>query len=81
MERTQLDNERWNSQIGKTYYSICPDNGNYYRTIYIRHNPFSNQMQPMMSNAVYGTPPEGMEPIPPLLLNRLMKLPMSSPFF
>jgi hypothetical protein len=81
MERTQLDNTRWNSNIGKTYYILCPDNNDYYRTIHIKSNPFTNALQPMISNAVYGVPPAGMNQIPPLMLNRLMKLQMSSTFF
>jgi hypothetical protein len=81
MERTQLDNQRWNSMIGKTFYALCPDNEKYYRSIYVRHNPFSNHLQPMISNPVYGVPPEGLEPISPLMLNRLMRLQMSSSFF
>lgn len=81
MERTQLDNQRWNSSIGKTYYTLCPDNKDYYRTVYIRHNPFTNALQPMISNAVYGVVPDGMDEIPPLMLNRLMKLQMTSAFF
>jgi len=81
MERTQLDNMRWNSQIGKVYYHICPDNEKYYRTIHIRHNPFSNTLVPSLSNPVYGVPPEGLEPINPLMLNKLMRLQMSSSFF
>jgi hypothetical protein len=81
MERTQIDNKNWNSMIGKTYYAICPDNENYYRTIYIRHNPFTNALQPMISNPVYGVVPDGIEAINPLLLNRLLRLQMSSSFF
>lgn len=81
MERTQLDSTRWNSNIGKTYYTICPDNNKYYRTIYIRNNPFTGALQPLISNAVYGNPPDGMQEIPPLMLTRLMRLQMSSTFY
>jgi hypothetical protein len=81
MERTNQDYKQWNSLIGKTFFNICPDNPKYFRTIYIRHNPFTNALQPLTSNPVYGVPPAGMEEINPLMLNRLMRLQMSSSFF
>ena len=68
------------SQIGQTYYSICPDDDRYYRTIYIRHNPFTNALEPKISNAVMGTPPDGINPISPLMLQRLMRTQMSTTF-
>ena len=62
------------SLVGQTFYSRCPDDSRYYKTIYIRFNPFTNALQPMISNAIYGTPPDGMEEINPLLLSRLTRL-------
>lgn len=55
------------SQIGQTYYSICPDDDRYYR-------------KPKISNAVMGTPPDGINPISPLMLQRLMRTQMSTTF-
>ena len=68
------------SQIGQVYFHRCPDNPNYYKTILIKHNPFTNALQPLMSNAIYGEPPDGMPEISPLMLSRLTRL-ASSPFF
>lgn len=68
------------SQIGETYYSICPDGDRYYRTIYIRQNPFTNALEPKISNAVMGTPPDGINPISPLMLQRLIRTQMSTTF-
>ena len=62
------------SLAGQTFYNICNDDDRYYKTIYIRFNPFTNALQPMISNAIYGTPPDGMEEINPLLLSRLTRL-------
>lgn len=73
-ERTQLDNKViHNGLIGKIFYNICADNKRYYRTIRIHHNPFTNSLQPQISNPVYGEPPPELEPINPLMLNRLMR--------
>jgi len=82
-ERTIQDLNRWNNgMIGKVFYQICPDNNRYYRTIRIHHNPFTNHLQPQISNAVMGLPPDGMEPINPLLLTRLMRMSHTpAPFF
>lgn len=81
MERTNQDIKQWNSNIGKTYYVLCPNDERYFRSIYIRHNPFTNALQPMISNPVMGTPPPELEPISPLMLNRLTRLQMSSAFY
>jgi len=73
--------QKWGKSLaGQTFYSICPDNDKYYKTIFIRFNPFTNAMQPMMSNAIYGTPPDGMEEINPLVLQRLMRIQQGTTF-
>lgn len=68
------------SQVGKVYYSICPDDNRYYKTIFIKHNPFTNALQPLMSNKIFGTPPAEMDEISPLMLQRLMRVANSSLF-
>ena len=74
IERTQLDNRIiHNGLIGKIFYHICPDDKRYFRTIRIHHNPFTNALQPQISNAVDGEPPPNLQPINPLMLNRLMR--------
>ena len=78
--RTVQDAKQWNSQIGKIYYQRCPDNPKYFRSIRIAHNPFTNSTQPQISEAIYGEPPEGLEPIPPLMLTRLMRIQNMSAF-
>jgi len=78
---TALDIKNYNKQVGKSYYITCPDNGDYYRTVYIRYNPFTQNLQPMVSNALYGSPPPGMDPISPLQLSRLNRVQLQSTFF
>ena len=59
------------SLFGKEFYVICPDNENYFRTVYFRRNPFTGGLQTMLSNPVYGTPSEGIPEMPANLLSRL----------
>ena len=68
------------SLAGQTFYSICPDNENYYKTIFVRFNPFTNALQPMMSNPIYGVPPDGMPPIHPKTLQQLLRLQQTASF-
>jgi hypothetical protein len=64
-----------NSLIGKIYYQKLVKDPNYFRTIYIRSNPFNGgQLQPMSSEFIYGEPPPEMEQIPPLLASRLFRI-------
>ena len=62
---------------GKIYYHIC-DNPHYFRSIRIWFNPWTGAEQPQISNAICGRPTPEMEPIPPLLLQRLMRNQMAS---
>ena len=58
---------------GTVYYSRCKDDDRWYKTIFIKQNPFTNKLQAMVSNPVMGEPPAGMNQIHPLLLRRLMR--------
>tara|TARA_E500000318_G_C3567668_1_gene216428 strand:+ start:890 stop:1162 length:273 start_codon:yes stop_codon:yes gene_type:complete len=82
-ERSIQDYNQWhNGMIGKVFYTLCPDDKNYYRTIRLHLNPFINAIRPQISNAVYGTPPDGMKEINPTLLQRVMRMPLAdTPFF
>lgn len=76
-----IANQQWGKSLaGQTFYLTCPDNDKYYKTIFIRFNPFTNAMQPMISNPVYGIPPEGMDEINPLILQRLLRLQHTATF-
>ena len=75
MELTDLDHKNFNSHVGKTFYTLCPDDNKYFRTIFIKRNPWTQNLQPLISNPVYGTPPPGMDAISPLMLSRLNRVP------
>ena len=70
-QQMQKDASRNHSLIGKEFYVICPDNSNYFRTVYFRRNPFSGQVQSMLSNPIYGSIPPGIPEMPANLLSRL----------
>lgn len=75
--RDYYSNRDWNNMfggiVGKIYYHICDDNKNYYRTIRVARDPYKNTIVPQISMPVYGIPPEGLEPISPMLLSRLQR--------
>lgn len=75
MELTDLDHKNFNSHVGKTYYALCPDNNKYFRTVFIKRNPFTQSLQPLISNPIYGVPPDGVPQISPLMLQRLNRIP------
>jgi len=79
-ELSVADIENFNSQVGKTYYVLCPDNEKYYRSVYVRYNPFTQALQPHISNPVYGVPPAELEPISPLQLSRSMRTQIQSTY-
>ena len=70
-QKIHQDAQNSNSQIGKIYYSICPDDKSYFRTIRLHRNFATGNIQSQISNKVYGDPPPTMEPIPPLMRTKL----------
>tara|TARA_B100000073_G_scaffold14427_1_gene11799 strand:- start:122 stop:349 length:228 start_codon:yes stop_codon:yes gene_type:complete len=70
-QRNKLEN-------GKIYYSKCPDNPDYFRSVRLQFNPYTQSYRPQISNPVNGVPPEGLEEISPVLLQRLMKIPQDT---
>ena len=68
---------RNNVEAGKIYYSICPDNPKWFRSIRLAVNPFTHSLVPQISNPIEGTPPSELEEISPVLLQRLMRMPQS----
>ena len=62
----QQDNRKLNKtiKVGEVVAVRCPDNpDDYYRTILIKENPFSKGHQALISNAVFGDIPPGMEEV------------------
>tara|TARA_Y100001933_G_scaffold14904_1_gene12887 strand:+ start:542 stop:931 length:390 start_codon:yes stop_codon:yes gene_type:complete len=50
---------------GVIYAMRCPDDGSYYRTVYLKTNPLTGDLQTLLSNPVAGTTPPGMEEVSP----------------
>ena len=50
---------------GVVYAMRCPDDGSYYRTVYLKTNPLTGDIQTLVSNPVYGMTPPGMEEVSP----------------
>ena len=80
-ERTFQDMQSWQKIIGKTYFQKHPNNENEYRTIYMKYNPFAGRIQPMYSNFVTGTVPDGMEEAHPRLLSAITTMQPTKPEF
>ena len=57
----------------KIYFHRCPDDSNYFRTIRIQKNPFTNALSPQISNPVAGEPTPEMDEISIHTLRRLMR--------
>ena len=60
------------SQIGKIYAHQCEDDSNYYRTVRISRNFATGHLQTNVSNPIYGEIPDGLDPLPPLMRNKLL---------
>ena len=66
--------------MNKVFYQKCSDDERFYRSIYVRHNPQTQKVQPMISNRILDEPPSELEPITEQLLNLLMGLQVTSSF-
>lgn len=61
-------------EVGKMYYSICPDDPKKYRSIRLQLNPWTQRLIPQISNPVEGVPPKELEEISPVVLQQLMRV-------
>ena len=63
-QRNVLDVRNWNRDLmGQTFYQICQDNKNKYRTIQFKWNPFVESLKPMISDPIDGSPTDGMRSV------------------
>ena len=70
----QVEAQKSNSLLGKTFYQRLAKDDHYFRTITFRANPFnSGELTPMKTEFIYGEPTPNMEPLPPLLASRLFR--------
>ena len=68
------------TQINKIYYHIAEDDTPYLRTIRMHRNPTNGRITPQVSNLIMGTPPDGLEPIPPLMKQSLFSMSNALPY-
>lgn len=61
-------------EVGKMYYSLCPDDPKKYRSIRLQLNPWTQKLIPQISNPVEGVPPDELEEISPWVVQRLMRV-------
>ena len=79
-QQMQNDASKNHSLIGKEFYVKCPDNSKYFRTVYIKRNPITGLINRMMSNPIYGVPPEGIPELPELMRNKLSSMSNALPY-
>ena len=80
-QRNVLDVRNWNRDLmGQTFYQICQDNKNKYRTIQCKWNPFVKSLKPIIADPIDGAPPEGMKPVPAGALQRVVQMTNMSMF-
>ena len=65
--------------LNKSFYILCPDDENYYRTLYCKWNIFTNSPQILTSNPIYGNPPTNIEPMSPMMYSRIKRSVFNSP--
>ncbi len=57
------DTRQANLKVGQSYAVVCEDNPNYYRVVYLKQNPFTNSVQPLIANPTYGVIPDGIQEV------------------
>ena len=67
---TQPDNSSatdftFSLQPNKVYFVRTPDNNDYYRTVYLKVNPFTSNIDTLISNPIFGSDPVGMQEVSP----------------
>ena len=67
------------TQMGKIYYHIAEDDSRYFRTIRMHRNPMNEGSHPKCQ-ICNGNSTEGLEPIPPLMKQRLFSMSNALPY-
>ena len=65
---------------GSIFFTYCPDNRDWYRTIRLHKNPWTQVLNPQISNALPSPPPPEIKEISPILLQKVMTMPLSTSF-
>ncbi len=74
-----LDKQFYSHLYGKSFFIRCPDDENYYRTCFIKHNIFTNAPQVMTSNPLPMPPTQGLKEMNPMMYSRLQRQAFLSP--
>ena len=72
---------KFNPHLNQIYFEMNPKNKDEDRSVRIHINPFTNHPQAQRSNWIYGTPPENLKALPPLLNSRINRMPTQMPFW
>lgn len=79
-QQIQQDASKNHSLIGKEFY-IKTDTPNWYKTVYIKRNPMTGNLQSHITNATYGNPESlGIPELPPLMRTKLMSMNNALPY-
>jgi hypothetical protein len=60
---TNTDDRKANLKMGNSYAITCDDNDNYYRVVFLKQNPYTGSVQPLISNPTYGVIPDGIQEV------------------
>ena len=75
------DMRKFNPHLNQIYFEMNSKNKDEYRSVRIHINPFTNHPQAQRSNWIYGTRPENLKALPPLLNSRINRMPTQMPFW
>ena len=79
-QQMQNDASQNHSLIGKEFYVKCPDDERFFKTVYLKRNPMTGNMQTQMSNPVYGEPPDGIPELPQNMRSKLTSMNNALPY-
>ena len=78
-QQMQNDASKNHSLVGKEFY-MKMDDSRYFRTVYIKRNPFTGNLQSHISNPVYGEVPKGIPELPHNMRTKLTSMNNSLPY-
>ena len=78
-QQIQNDANRNQSIVGKEFY-MKSDDGRSFRTVYIKRNPFTGNLQSHISNSVISEVPDGIPELPPQMRTKLISMNNALPY-
>jgi hypothetical protein len=64
-DNSSADRFTFTLQPNKIYFVRTPDHVGYYRTVYLKVNPFTSNIDTLISNPIFGSDPVGMQEVSP----------------